>query len=776
MLMLDRYLVAGGRATDLATGSSIRWHVRPHSLRSTPVLFKSRRDGWLIDFDLRGHSRVEVWEAPAGQVPANPSRPTIDTFRAALADARDGRPRALDLVEPLTADWKWLHRVLAREARCAGFVPLAADALGAVLAQARWRWPSWLKTRSLVVFATDSHITKDAAIALFRLAARDPRPHLIVRAATGDLTWRTQMVSAPMMVHESPDAASTLADDPEGAYMRSPGMLIARAHQLHDAGRVVEAEATARWSVLLSEPGDVHASAQCALARCLIAQRRLLEARAALLQVEGPQADTLREEILTAAQEPRAEPSMTGAFLDVLRICQDATPSTSALTRVAELLKDRLSAATVAFVGRDGQWPRVIAYAGASPPVPGQLAVALRVLDTGVAAPIVDGLLAVEGAWPVRYGAEVVGSVWCHWPMGIPLVPGDVEALAGVAATAVAPAVHAAVEDARAPKNSSTLVPDLIGDSAAMQSIRVAAIRAAASSFPVLVEGESGSGKELVARAIHAVSARRSRRFCPLNCAALADDLVEAELFGHTRGAFTGAMAERVGLFEEAQGGTLFLDEVAELGTRVQAKLLRVLQEGELRRLGESHLRRVDARIVAATNRPLEAEVTKGRFRDDLRYRLDVLRISIPPLRDRLEDIPSLVRHIWAALVRKTESRAVLSPTAFSALGAYDWPGNVRELQNVLASVIVAGPTRGTIGAAALPSHIARAAAFESITTLAEARRGFDSRYVKAALARANGNTVAAARELGLSRQGLSKLMARLDVGARAAEPGGALE
>ncbi len=220
-------------------------------------------------------------------------------------------------------------------------------------------------------------------------------------------------------------------------------------------------------------------------------------------------------------------------------------------------------------------------------------------------------------------------------------------------------------------------------------------MQAAASPFPVLIEGESGSGKELVARAVHEASLRRGRRFCALNCAALADDLVEAELFGHTRGAFTGAVAERLGLFEESQGGTLFLDEVAELSGRVQAKLLRTLQEGEVRRVGESGTRKVDARIVAATNRPLGGEVTAGRFRNDLRYRLDVLRITIPPLRERLEDLPALVRHVWAMLSKRTGSRAVLSPAALSLLGAYDWPGNVRELQNVLASVMVARPPRG---------------------------------------------------------------------------------
>jgi two-component system, NtrC family, response regulator AtoC len=217
-----------------------------------------------------------------------------------------------------------------------------------------------------------------------------------------------------------------------------------------------------------------------------------------------------------------------------------------------------------------------------------------------------------------------------------------------------------------------------------------------------------------------------------------------------------------VGLFEEAQGGTLFLDEVAELSPRVQAKLLRVLQEGEVRRLGESATRLVDARIVAATNRPLAAEAAAGRFRGDLRYRLDVLRITIPPLRERLEDLPPLVRHIWAVLSARTGSRAVLSPAALARLGAYDWPGNVRELQNVLASVMVAGPPRGIIGPAVLPAHITRSAAMTGRATLADARREFEERYVRAALARAGGRMQAAAAELGVSRQGLNKLAARL--------------
>ncbi len=767
MLMLDCYLVAGGRALDLATGNRIRWHLARHATRSVPTLFKVRGRSWLIDFDLRGRSRVEIWEPVEDPpFPVPDAHGTLDHFRAALADARDGRPRALDLAEPSTAGWGRTVRVLAREARLSGFVPFAADALGAVLAQARWRWPSWLKDRSLVIFATDGPLAPDATLALFRLATRDTRPHLIVRTATTETTWRWHMVRTAMQVHESPpESALSAPERPQSAED-----LVARSHRLRADGRLCEAEALARWSILLSMPGGAtQDDGRCALARCLFDQRRILEARAAILHLDHAEADELRAEMSRTTHEPLAEPALVEAFVGVLRICQDVEEPELALLRVAGALRERLSASTVAFTTIDGGTARVMTHAGAPLSSAEGLALARRVLDTGVPVPACEGALTVDSAVPVRYGSSVVGAIWCRWSAGVPVLPADVAALLGLAATAVAPAVYATCERTRAPQSVASLVPDLVGDSAPMQTVRLAVVRAAASPFPVLVEGESGCGKELVARAIHASSARRTRRFCALNCAALNDDLVEAELFGHTRGAFTGAVAERVGLFEDAQGGTLFLDEVAELGPRIQAKLLRVLQEGEVRRVGESSVRRVDVRIVAATNRPLAAEAETGRFRADLRYRLDVLRIAIPPLRERLEDVPALVRHAWSSLAQRTGSRAVLSPSAMSVLGAYDWPGNVRELQNVLASVMVAGPMRGVIGPQALPSHIARAAAFGAVTTLAEARRAFEARYVRAALARADGRTLVAARELGLSRQGLTKLLTRLDLEVRGA-------
>ena len=296
-----------------------------------------------------------------------------------------------------------------------------------------------------------------------------------------------------------------------------------------------------------------------------------------------------------------------------------------------------------------------------------------------------------------------------------------------------------------------------------MEDVRRAVERAGGAPFSVLVQGESGSGKELVARALHRRSARRGRPFCTLNCAALPDDLIESELFGHARGAFTGAVAERAGVFEEAHTGSLFLDEVGELSPRAQAKVLRAIQEGEIRRVGENIPRRIDVRIVSATNRDLPREVAAGRFRLDLLYRLDVIHIALPPLRERRDDIAVLAERYWREAASRVGSRSTLGAATVAALARYDWPGNVRELQNVLASLAVRSARSGVVPPTALPP-VFSAREPDAAWRLDEARRGFEDRFVRAALVRNGGRREQAAMELGITRQGLTKLMARLRI------------
>jgi transcriptional regulator with PAS, ATPase and Fis domain len=332
--------------------------------------------------------------------------------------------------------------------------------------------------------------------------------------------------------------------------------------------------------------------------------------------------------------------------------------------------------------------------------------------------------------------------------------------LLNLASAVASPRVEALIQGARQVAQAATAIPELIGVSAAIGDVRRAVIRAAAAPFSVLIDGESGVGKELIARAIHHLSPRRSRRFCDVNCAALPDDLFESELFGHARGAFTGAVHDRAGLVEEADGGTLFLDEVADLSARAQAKLLRVVQQQEVRRVGETFSRKVDVRFVSAANRDLRQEGEAGRFRQDLRYRLEVIRIRIPPLRERPEDVAPLVHHFWAAASERVSSRATLSHAVIAALARYHWPGNVRELQNVMAALAVEAPIRGQVRSALLPAIITGVTTVTA-ARLSTARLQWERRFVEVALARAGGNRSRAARDLGLTRQGLLKLLDR---------------
>ncbi|HWJ24843.1 MAG TPA: sigma-54 dependent transcriptional regulator, partial [Gemmatimonadaceae bacterium] len=225
----------------------------------------------------------------------------------------------------------------------------------------------------------------------------------------------------------------------------------------------------------------------------------------------------------------------------------------------------------------------------------------------------------------------------------------------------------------------------LLGESEAIREVLVKVEQMAPVTSTVLIEGESGTGKELVARAIHATSPRAQRPFVAVDCGAIAEGVLESELFGHARGAFTGAQTARRGLFEEASGGTIFLDEIGDVGPNLQARLLRVLQEGTVRPVGTNEARPVDARVVAATNKDLEREVRAGKFREDLFYRLAVVTIRIPPLRERREDIALLAEHFAA---KHGSGSGSISPAARDLLVAYPWPGNVRELENVIARAL----------------------------------------------------------------------------------------
>ena len=277
----------------------------------------------------------------------------------------------------------------------------------------------------------------------------------------------------------------------------------------------------------------------------------------------------------------------------------------------------------------------------------------------------------------------------------------------------------------------------------------------------VLLLGETGTGKELFARLIHANSPRRARPFIAQNCGALPESLLESELFGHARGAFTGATAERRGLFEEADGGTIFLDEVGETSAAMQLRLLRVLQEGEVRRVGASTTTKVNVRVIAATNADLEAELSAGRFRQDLYYRLNVFPIRLPPLRERPEDIPALVEYFLRTF-RERGHRAVpgIAPDALRCLRAYPFPGNVRELENEIERAVALADDGQVLGPEHLSDRLRATASPAAPVTLNEAIEQLKRRMIEDAL-RECGSKTRAAERLGLSRQSLQQMLRR---------------
>ena len=302
----------------------------------------------------------------------------------------------------------------------------------------------------------------------------------------------------------------------------------------------------------------------------------------------------------------------------------------------------------------------------------------------------------------------------------------------------------------------------LVGDSEPMLKVKDLIGRAAAAPGTVLITGETGTGKELVARAIHAASTRAERAFVALNCAALTDSLLENELFGHARGAFTGAAAARAGLIEHASGGTLFLDEIGTMAAGLQAKLLRAVEAGEVRRIGENEGRRVDVRFVAATNADLQAAVDSGAFRSDLFYRLNVHRIHLPPLRERRGDLPPLIDFFLARFGPPAGVTGV-DDAVRAALLAYDYPGNVRQLEHVIQRAVAVARTP-VLEPADLPEELFAVRTADPNTvaadgTVAAARERAEREMIVATLARNNGEVAASARELQVSRTTLWRLM-----------------
>jgi DNA-binding NtrC family response regulator len=316
-----------------------------------------------------------------------------------------------------------------------------------------------------------------------------------------------------------------------------------------------------------------------------------------------------------------------------------------------------------------------------------------------------------------------------------------------------------------------TRLQDIVGKSPVMLDVYKLVARVAGSTATVLVEGESGTGKELVARSIHTHSPRAGAPFVPVNCTALTESLLESELFGHARGAFTGAVAAKRGLFEASSGGTLFLDEIGDMGPKMQAQLLRTLQDGEVRPVGGSESIRVDVRLVCATNKDLEDEVKAGRFREDLYFRINVVTVHLPPLRDRREDIPSLVAHFLNKTARRERREAAaMSPEALRLLSGYPWPGNVRELENAIERA-VAVAKGNVVLPSDLPPEVGGSAALGvpggvSVTdggiiadrpTLGELER----RYIQLVLGECAGNKKKAAEKLGIDRRTLYRALER---------------
>jgi DNA-binding NtrC family response regulator len=356
-----------------------------------------------------------------------------------------------------------------------------------------------------------------------------------------------------------------------------------------------------------------------------------------------------------------------------------------------------------------------------------------------------------------------------------PVDPTDLKRMVGEAI-----ARRKLAEDLEQPKARAAgpaAVAQIVGTTPAMLSVYKTVAHVAPTTATVLIVGESGTGKELVARAIHAKSPRANKPFVAINCGALPESILESELFGHERGSFTGASGTKHGVFEEARGGTLFLDEIGEIAPKMQVQLLRVLQEGEIRRVGATETIKVDVRVVAATNRDLKNEVLANRFREDLLFRLQVVTVGVPPLRERRGDIRPLIHHFVARHAERLgRSAPRIAPEVFEMLEHYDFPGNVRELSHILERAMLLA-REGVVTGSDLPGDVTRA--FEGRTEHGPAAPGtivddwptlavLERRYIDRVLSRTGGNKTHAAEVLGIDRRTLNRMFAR----ERAAEAG----
>jgi two-component system nitrogen regulation response regulator NtrX len=312
----------------------------------------------------------------------------------------------------------------------------------------------------------------------------------------------------------------------------------------------------------------------------------------------------------------------------------------------------------------------------------------------------------------------------------------------------------------------------IIGESVPMKALRQQLALMAGTNGRVLIFGESGTGKELVAHALHAMSPRAGEPFVEVNCAAIPEDLIESELFGHNKGSFTSAHEAKIGKFQKADGGTIFLDEVGDMSLRTQSKVLRALEEQRFEPVGATESLQVDVRVVAATNKNLEEEIERGNFREDLFYRLNVIPFYVPPLRDRAEDIPLLadyfLREFTTAYGRKPKE---LTPEAYQLLAEHQWPGNVRELRNLIERIVILNP-QVRVDARHIPIHVTRRAstldrAFERFGSLQEVRESVEREYILKKLEETNGNVTRTAELLGLERSNLYRKMKTLGIGPK---------